>query len=156
MRGGLWSNPGAMTTADVLPEDMPGLRAAALALLAERDELLRRVERMHHIIRQFQRAQFGRHSEKLDPDQLQLALEEREIASAHKQATAEKQTTASHRRAEPGHRKSLPPHLPRVEVVIAPETTACPCCGGAMHVIGVNQRGSATRNQRPMTTHTDG
>ena len=72
-----------MTTADALPEDMPGLRAAALALIAERDELLRRIERMHHIIRQFQRAQFGRHSERLDPDQLQLALEEREIARAH-------------------------------------------------------------------------
>jgi hypothetical protein len=35
-----------MTTADALPEDMPGLRAAALALLAERDELTRRVEAM--------------------------------------------------------------------------------------------------------------
>jgi hypothetical protein len=32
-----------MTTADALPGDMPGLRAAALALIAERDELLRRV-----------------------------------------------------------------------------------------------------------------
>ena len=93
-----------MTTADALPEDMPGLRAAARALLAERDELLRRVERMHHIIRQFQRAQFGRHSEKLDPDQLQLALEEREIARAHKQATAEKQTPARRPRSEPGAR----------------------------------------------------
>jgi hypothetical protein len=125
MRAGLWSNPGAMTTADALPEDMPGLRAAALALLAERDELLRRVDRMHHIIRQFQRAQFGRHSEKLDPDQLQLGLEEREIARAHKQATAEKQTTASHPRLEPGRRKSLPAHLPRIEVIIEPETTSC-------------------------------
>jgi len=67
-----------MTTADALPGDMPGLRAVALALIAERDELLRRVERMRQIIRQFQRAQFGRHSERLDPDQLQLALEERE------------------------------------------------------------------------------
>src|SRR2546421_7398249 len=80
----------AMTTADTLPEDMPGLRATALALIAERDELLRRIERMHHIIRQFQRAQFGRHSERLAPDQLQLALEEREIAPAHEQAAAEK------------------------------------------------------------------
>lgn len=61
-----------MTTADALPEDMPGLRAVALRLLAERDELTRRVEAMHHIIRQFQRAQFGRRSEKLDPDQLPL------------------------------------------------------------------------------------
>jgi len=125
-----------MTTADALPEDLPSLRAAALALLAERDELLRRVERMHDIIRQFQRAQFGRRSERLDPDQLQLTLEEREIATAQDQATAEKRAAAPRQRVEPGHRKSLPAHLPRVEVVIAPETTACPCCGGAMHVIG--------------------
>ena len=125
-----------MTTADALPGDMPGLRAAALALIAERDELLRRVERMRQLIRQFQRAQFGRHSERLDPDQLQLALEERDIASAHTQAAAEKQAPAPRPRSEPGKRKSLPAHLPRVEVVIEPETTSCPCCGGAMHVIG--------------------
>ncbi|HVB18594.1 MAG TPA: IS66 family transposase [Stellaceae bacterium] len=125
-----------MTTADALPNDMPGLRAAALGLLAERDELLRRVERMHHIIRQFQRAQFGRRSELLDPDQLRLALEEREIASAHEQAIAEKQTKAQRPRPEPGARKSLPAYLPRIEVVIEPETMSCPCCGGGMHVIG--------------------
>src|ERR1700719_4250279 len=125
-----------MTTADALPGDMPGLRAAALALIAERDELLRRVERMRQLLRQFQRAQFGRHSERLDPDQLQLALEERDIASAHGQAAAEKQAPAPRPRSEPGQRKSLPAHLPRVEVVIEPETTSCPCCGGAMHVIG--------------------
>ena len=125
-----------MTTADALPGDMPGLRAAALALIAERDELLRRVERMRQIIRQFQRAQFGRHSERLDPDQLQLALEEREIASAQTQAAAEKQATTPRPRSEPGQRKSLPAHLPRIEVVIEPETTSCSCCGGAMHVIG--------------------
>jgi len=125
-----------MTTADALPEDLPSLRAAALGLIAERDELLRRVERMYQIIRQFQRAQFGRHSERLDPDQLQLALEEREIARAHEQATTEKRTPAQRPQPEPGGRKSLPAHLPRVEVVIEPETTSCPCCGGNMHVIG--------------------
>ena len=125
-----------MTTADALPGDMSGLRAAALALIAERDELLRRVERMRQIIRQFQRAQFGRHSERLDPDQLQLALEEREIASAQMQVAAEKQATTSRPRSELGQRKSLPAHLPRIEVVIEPETTSCRCCGGAMHVIG--------------------
>jgi transposase len=125
-----------MTTADALPGDMPGLRAAALALIAERDELLRRVERMRQLIRQFQRAQFGRHSERLDPDQLALALEEREIASAQEQAAAEKQAPPPRPRSEPGKRKSLPAHLPRIEVVIEPETTSCPCCGEAMHVIG--------------------
>src|SRR6202171_3235869 len=115
---------------------MPGLRAVALRLLAERDELTRRVEAMHHIIRQFQRGQFGPHSERLDPEQLQLALEEHEIASAHEQAAAEKQAKTPRPRSEPGQRKSLPSHLPRIEVVIEPETTSCPCCGGGMHVIG--------------------
>src|SRR4051794_41734409 len=94
---------------------------------------------MRQIIRQFQRAQFGRHSERLDPDQLQLALEEREIANAHRQAAAEKQARAPRPRTEPGKRKSLPAHLPRIEVVIAPETTSCPCCGGAMHAVGEDQ-----------------
>ena len=124
-----------MTTADALPEDLPGLRAVALALLAERDELLRRIERMRHIIRQLQRAQFGRHSERLDPDRRQLALEERDIASVPRRA-AEKRARARRPRAEPGQRQSLPLHLPRVEIVIEPERTSCPCCGGAMHVIG--------------------
>ena len=123
-----------MTTADALPEDLPSLRAAALALIAERDDLLRRVERMHHIIRQFQRAQYGRHSERLDNEQLQLVLEEQEIAAATAASVAAGKTRRP--RAEPGERKSLPAHLPRVEVVIEPETTSCPCCGNGMHVIG--------------------
>ena len=33
-------------------------------------------------------------------------------------------------------RTSLPAHLPRVEVVVAPADTACPCCRAAMHRIG--------------------
>jgi hypothetical protein len=33
-------------------------------------------------------------------------------------------------------RGSLPDHLPRIEVMIEPEDTACPCCGDAMYVIG--------------------
>jgi hypothetical protein len=31
---------------------------------------------------------------------------------------------------------ALPKHLPRCEVVIEPESKVCPCCGGALHVIG--------------------
>jgi transposase len=123
-----------MTTANALPEDLPSLRAAALALIAERDELLRRIERMHHIIRQFQRAQYGRHSERLDNEQLQLVLQEQEIAAATAASMEARKTRRT--RTEPGERKSLPAHLPRVEVVIEPETTSCPCCGNRMHVIG--------------------
>jgi transposase len=31
---------------------------------------------------------------------------------------------------------ALPKHLPRCDVTIEPETTACPCCAGALHRIG--------------------
>ncbi len=87
-----------MTTAlEGLPDDLLGLRAAVLVmraeLAAERAER-RRVEdqneRLRHFIRQLQRMQFGRRSEKLDPDQLALALEDLEQAVAESEAEAEK------------------------------------------------------------------
>src|SRR3712207_7534962 len=31
---------------------------------------------------------------------------------------------------------ALPAHLPRVEVLVDIEDKSCPCCGGALHVIG--------------------
>jgi transposase len=34
------------------------------------------------------------------------------------------------------NRGSLPAHLPRVHVTLAPDSTACPCCHGVMHMIG--------------------
>lgn len=33
-------------------------------------------------------------------------------------------------------RGSLPAHLPRIEQIIEPESTVCPCCGKVMRVIG--------------------
>ena len=96
-------------------------------------------DRLRHLIRQLQRLRFGRRSEKLDPDQLNLALEDVEQAIAETEAQQEKADPAFKRaRAETRRagRGSLPEHLPRVEIVIAPENTACRCCGGAMQVIG--------------------
>ena len=96
-------------------------------------------DRLRHLIRQLQRLRFGRRSEKLDPDQLNLALEDVEQAIAETEAQQEKADPAFKRaRAETRRagRGSLPEHLPRVEIVIEPETTACRCCGGAMQVIG--------------------
>src|SRR5215467_5452094 len=135
-----------MALTDPLPEDIETLRgllrsvaAERDTVLAERDLLAEQNDRLRHLLRQLQRMQFGRRSEKLDPDQLQLALEDIEQAVAQGTAEAEKrdprlQASASRQRRE--SRPSLPPHLPRIEVVIAPKETSCPCCGGAMHVIG--------------------
>jgi len=114
-------------------------RAEKVRLVAERDQLAAQNDRFRHLIRQLQRLQFGRRSERLDPDQLNLALEDLEQAVAETEAQQEKADPALKRaRAEKRRavRGSLPEHLPRVEVVIEPEDTACPCCGGVMQVIG--------------------
>jgi transposase len=138
---------------ETLPEDISALRALVLTawaerdaeraekaqIVTERDQLAVQNDRLRHLLRQLQRMQFGRRSEKLDPDQFNLALEDLEQAIAETEAEQEKadpglkRTRAEKRRAVRG---SLPAHLPRVEVVIAPEDTACPCCGGTMQVIG--------------------
>jgi len=134
------------TAAETLPDDVAALRLMLLKARAERDaerdqntRLAAQVDRLRHLLRQLQRLQFGRRSEKLDPDQLNLTFEDLEQAIAEVEAEQEradpalKRARAAKRRAERG---SLPEHLPRVEVVIEPDDTACPCCGGAMQIIG--------------------
>lgn len=135
-----------MTTSEGLSDDPSELHEAVLAMRAElaAERALRRGledqnERLRHFIRQLQRMQFGRRSEKLDPDQLALALEDLEQAVVEADAEAEKadpplrQARGRKRRQSRG---ALPDHLPRIEVVIEPATTVCRCCQGAMHVIG--------------------
>jgi transposase len=131
--------------AESLPDDIDALRALVRSALverdaarAERDHAVEQIDRLRHLLKELQRARFGRSSERLDPDQLQLALEEIEQAVAQAEAEIEKRAATRMRAAKPrsGERQSLPAHLPRVEVVITPEDTACPCCKGPMHVIG--------------------
>ena len=52
------------------------LRGERDALRAERDTAHAEVEKLQLIIKQLVRSRYGAHSEKLDPDQLQLGLEE--------------------------------------------------------------------------------
>jgi transposase len=129
-----------------LPTDIAMLQALVLttrverdAAIAERDQVLSQNDRLRHLLRQLQRAQFGRSSEKLDPDQLLLAIEDTEQAIAANEAAADKSdATAAKARAEKrrSNRGALPRHLPRVEVTIEPEDTDCPCCHSPMHRIG--------------------
>jgi transposase len=109
------------------------------AARAENARLAAQNDRLRHLLRQLQRLQFGRRSEKLDPEQLNLALEDLEQAVAETEAEQEKADPALKRARTKKRRSvrgSLPERLPRVEVVIEPEDTACPCCGVAMQVIG--------------------
>src|ERR1700681_606242 len=131
---------------DQLPVDIDALQALVMAAcaerdaaIAERDHALSQMDRLRHLLRQLQRAQFGRRSEKLDPEQLQLAIEDIEQAVASDEAAEDKKDLAGARkRADKrrANRGALPAHLPHVDVTIAPEDTNCPCCRAPMHVIG--------------------
>jgi transposase len=132
--------------ADQLPADneallalVTAMRAERDAAIAERDQALSRLDRLQHLLHHLRRMQFGRRSEKLDPEQLQLALEDIEQAVAADEAADDKKNPAAARSRGEKHRSergSLPAHLPRVDVTITPEDTSCPCCRAPMHAIG--------------------
>jgi transposase len=123
-----------------LPDDVDALRAIVLDQARKLDTLTAaqaEIERLRAIIEALQRHQFGRRSEQLDPDQLQLSLEEAETALAQVEAANEaKAGRAPNERPRKTNRGSLPAHLERIEQVVDVENKACPCCGGALHQIG--------------------
>jgi transposase len=123
-----------------LPDDVATLKALLLAERATAAKLAGQNEHLRAIVKELQRALFGRRSEKTaHPDQLQLALEDLEQAIAEGEAGVEKTDAtlqASRRQQRRVNRGALPKHLPREEVVIEPAEQICPCCGGALHRIG--------------------
>src|SRR5947207_6046766 len=135
-----------MQASDTLPDDIEALRALLLAerasraaVVAERDKLVIRNERLEAIIAEIRRAHFGRKSERITDDQLSLALEELETSLAKAEAEEEKADPAfkagAARKRRASRHESLD-HLPHEEVVVEPESKACPCCGGELHAIG--------------------
>src|SRR5215213_3757070 len=116
------------------------LQAKHDAVLAERDAAQAEIEKLRLLIRQLQRGQFGRRSERLDPDQLQLGLEDLEQTVAAAEAAQEEVAARNGTPRPPRVRRrnlgALPAHLPRVEVLVDLEDKTCPCCGGSLHAIG--------------------
>lgn len=122
-----------LTTALAAKEEAVTIKDAAIA---RRDA---EVARLTLIIKKLQRLSFGKRSEKLDPDQLALGLEDLETAVSGAEAAAQilGATRPAPRKAKgPVKRCKLPDHLPRVEVVVDVAEKICPCCGGALHRIG--------------------
>src|SRR3954462_175404 len=109
-------------------------------VMAERDAAQAEIEKLRLLIRQLQRGRFGRRSEKLDPDQLQLGLEDLEQTVAAAEAAQEEGAARNSTPRTPRVRRrnlgALPAHLPRVEVLVDVADKSCPCCGGALHAIG--------------------
>ena len=122
---------------DHLPRDTALLHQLVRDLAARVEQRDGEIEKLHLIVRQLQRGQFGPRSERLDPDQLQLGIEDLDADIAHAEtgqlppAAADK-TNREHR----PRRLAFPEHLLREEVKLDLDTRACSGCGGALHPIG--------------------
>lgn len=121
-------------TTESLPDDLSALKALVIAERVQN-------ERLTAIIKALQRHRFGPRSEKIDPDQFALMLEDVEQAIAAEEAEAEsrakeqpaKAPSPSKRRVNRG---ALPRHLPREEIVVDIQHRSCPCCNGPRLKIG--------------------
>jgi transposase len=125
--------------------------AEKMTLLADRDRVIAvrdaevyaktlQIEHLKAQLAALRRARFGRSSEKLDREieQLELTLSDLEEGAAESRtrleqakAAAEAKPKAPPAQRKPTGRKPLPAHLPREQVVHAPEAT-CNCCGGTV------------------------
>jgi transposase len=130
------------TAPSTLPDDPPTLQLILRAALTE-------IERLQLLLAGLRRNRFGRRSEQLDDDTLQQGIEDLEQSVAEQQAGLDAAAAAETSKSEPDatpvsprakpakrNRGALPAHLPRIELIVDVEDKACPCCGGAMHVIG--------------------
>jgi transposase len=109
----------------------------AVAVTLQRDEqvteLTAEIEKLQAVIHKLLRHRFGRRSEQLSPDQLNLAIEDlqQEVAEreAAEDAAAQSEEQRQRRRATRPRRNlgALPAHLPRDEVVIDIDDKTCPC-----------------------------
>ena len=142
---------GAMSADDLsLLDDMDLLKAmvramaqktAALedenaALKARSSDADERIKRLMQILKAYDRARFGRRSEKLgaggpsenDEAQQAFVFEEIETGISALRAQVSKGRTSSDEKRPPRARKGFPLHLERVEVVIEPEDRPLPTC----------------------------
>src|SRR5438309_5664501 len=125
---------------DQLPNEPQALKRIIAAMA--QDALAAQVEiaRLKFQLARYQRAEFGRSSEKLahEAEQLELAIESLEEDQAERFATAAPVVAAAIEgaaEAQKPARRPLPDHLPR-EDALHPAPCACPACGGALRRIG--------------------
>ncbi|EEE35064.1 transposase IS66 [Rhodobacteraceae bacterium KLH11] len=120
-----------MIAAADLPDDIDALKAMIVAQGEQN-------ARLETLVAALRKALFGRKSEKVDPDQFELALEDIETGIAQIEAEGETNPLVTPTRTSAprqSNRGSLPKHLPRIEEVIEPDSTICGC-GSERHVIG--------------------
>jgi transposase len=115
-----------------LPENPAELRQAAEGLVALVKSQALRITKLEHQLAGLRRHRFGSTSESLD--QLQLRLEDKEIAAAQADGALPLADPTATPKGKP-RRQPLPAHLPRQETVLSPGD-ACGACGGKLKPLG--------------------
>ena len=110
-------------------------------VLTDRNEAqAERIRRLEHLVRELQRVIYGKRSEKLTPDERQLAFEDLVAAAEEiEEAITPADPTPAQSPKRPRSARNLghlPDHLERIEQVIEPESRLCPCGCGEMVRIG--------------------
>lgn len=121
-----------------LPDDVEALRAFALEqsrkvaeVTVAKGEADAEIERLESIISAVMRHRFGARSEQLDPEQLQLGLENVETALDQVRVARDAATPTS-ARPRKTNRGSLPGHLKRIEQVVDIDVPAAAAAAGTM------------------------
>jgi transposase len=117
---------------DIIPSEPAELRAFTVGLLAELKNRDLLIEKLRHQMAGQNTHRFGSKAEGID--QLQLRLEDDEVAEAAAIPLKQPKQTDEDTKAKP-KRKPLPDHLPRVEQVLS-IGDACTDCGGALRELG--------------------
>lgn len=129
---GIFSTPDR----DQLIATLQSLVASNQAQIEARDRVIAMLRAQ---LARLRRMTFGTSSEKLAQEitQLELALEEYEAEAAAVDAGV---PDAAVRPERPAPVRSLPPHLPRLDVIHEPATGACACpsCGGELRRLGAD------------------
>jgi transposase len=117
-----------------LPRDPDRLIEIIMELQERNAHLLGMVDALKRVV-------YGPRSEKIIHDTAQLPLKLADVVITEAPAAANDGVPQSAKPRPPRPKATrnigaLPKHLPRCEVVIEPESKVCPCCGGALHVIG--------------------
>ena len=115
-------------TPDIIPSAPAELRAFTVGLLAELKNRDMLIQKLRHQVAGQNTHRFGSKAEGID--QLQLRLEDDEVADAAAASLGQPQQRDEDAKAKP-KRRPLPKHLPPVEQVLS-VGDACIDCGGAL------------------------
>ena len=116
-----------------LPEKV---RRSIEAAKLHADALEDKVSRLEYLVSQLKTALYGKKAERFTPEEQSHLFGDLEVAIAETKAAEPSKPEPAARLSPNRNIGHLPEDLPRIEQVVEPESTACPCGCGEMTKIG--------------------